>query len=817
MIRKQLLRTGSVLLSTIIFFATLTGCGSTKKENAYEVNEAITAVLEDEVKFEDFSQNPVKNGNIEKRETVYVFTDSAGAQQKLIINEKLMNGLGSDSIEDQTLLSNIINLSGDETKTENENNLVWNAGGKDILYQGEIDKQVPIEMKITYYLDGEEISAKDIAGKSGHITIHFDYLNHEKRTITVCGEEKEVCVPFTVLTALVLPKDKFSNVSITNGKMTEVMDKNTALGIVMPGLSENLDMQLGDETLEMNIPDYFEVSADVNKFELETIMTIVTTNVLSDIDLDSMSLEKLKDRAEELNEAANDIEDGTVKLQKGTKSILDGALALKDGMKQLNDKVPGMKDGVERLNQGAISLADGSDKLYNATKTLADGAGSIFDGSNTLESGTGDLYNGAKQLASGLGSLKDGVNSYTKGVDQAASGVSALDNQMDTFAGGMQNLYKALSEGDNAFDKSIAMLANGADQLKDGNKQLADNLQRAMETAKTQYAQCYSGCYQLAVSLIANSNETDAESAKAILAQNGLVETPNISDQGQMAAATGFLLNNANTIITYNMSDQQTLITLTSGLSQTFQAYALSSSTYQQLNEAGYFAGMENLAGGLNKLQNSVGSFNDNKEGTICYSIAMLNQGAGKLKTEGTSVLNDGMKQLVQNSEALRNATGQLKDGSDALEKGASDLKQGAGALKAGASQLASGAGELNAGCGQLNDGLKNLKNGTSELKDGVNTLQEGTTKLYDGTIELSSGADELNVGAITLKDGMIQFNEEGVEKITSLALDDGTKWVDTFKQMITLGKEYQSFAGKTQTMEGSVMFIYKTEGICVK
>ena len=96
-----------------------------------------------------------------KEETVYVIANSDGSVDHLIVSDWLKNTLGKDDLKDVSNLSDIINVKGDETFTQDGDNTTWSTDGKDIYYRGSTDKLLPIEMSITYKLDGNTISAED--------------------------------------------------------------------------------------------------------------------------------------------------------------------------------------------------------------------------------------------------------------------------------------------------------------------------------------------------------------------------------------------------------------------------------------------------------------------------------------------------------------------------------------------------------------------------------------------------------------------------------------------------------------------------------
>lgn len=160
----------------------------------------------------------VSEKEIDKDETVYLISDASGNVNQTIVSDHLINRDKSDTLKDKSSLKDIENVKGDETFSQSGDDLTWQADGNDIYYQGTSTAQAPVSQKVTYYLDGKEISPEDLAGKSGKVTIHFDYTNHSTYTETVNGEEVTVCVPFAAITGMVLD-DSFSNVEVTNGKV----------------------------------------------------------------------------------------------------------------------------------------------------------------------------------------------------------------------------------------------------------------------------------------------------------------------------------------------------------------------------------------------------------------------------------------------------------------------------------------------------------------------------------------------------------------------------------------------------------------------
>ena len=313
----------------------------------------------------------------EKDETVYVVTDASGRVKKLIVSARL-SGIGEGSVVDKSNLSDIENVRGDETFTEEDGRIVWNAEGNDIYYRGTSDGELPVTLKISYFLDGTEMSAADIAGKSGKVTIKFDYVNNTYKTVTKNGKTEKVYVPFAMMTGVLLDKDKFSNVEVSSGKVTSVGDRMTVVGLAFPGLSENLHA----DASEYDIPSSFEISATVKNFAMGGAVTLATSDIFSRIDT------SLFDKADE-------IEEKVAELTAGMTDLLDGSSALYDGVSALAEKSGELADGIRRLAAGAATLKTGTADFVTGAGTLSAGAKELSDGLSALVSKNDELTGGA--------------------------------------------------------------------------------------------------------------------------------------------------------------------------------------------------------------------------------------------------------------------------------------------------------------------------------------------------------------------------------------------------------------------------------------
>ena len=367
------IRSAKAMCLTLSMAMALTACGGAEAESA----SAITEGNQEQVLQEVLSAQvaPSHSREAGKVETVYVLADAKGAVNQVIVSDWLKNSRGGESLADCSDLTDIENVKGYETFEKDEKgNITWQADGADIYYRGSTDKEVPVEVKLSYQLDGKDISPEELAGKSGRVTIRIDYENKETQKVEIGGKEQEIKVPFAMLSGMVLPQDTFSNIEVTNARLLSEGNNSVVVGIAFPGLKESINIEELKDKIEdeeerekledKEIPDYIEITADARDFELGMTMTVAMSDILSDINLtDSFDLSELNDSMDELQEASNELKDGTVELKDGTGELKDGTGELLDGTMELWDGTVELKDGTQELAEKSVLLDDGAGQL----------------------------------------------------------------------------------------------------------------------------------------------------------------------------------------------------------------------------------------------------------------------------------------------------------------------------------------------------------------------------------------------------------------------------------------------------------------------
>lgn len=300
---------------------------------------------------------------LSKDESVYVLAKADGSVEKIIVSDWIRNSLGSATVTDRSELDQVENVKGDESYTMNADNMrVWNADGKDIYSQGTIEKELPVSLKVTYSLDGRNISAEELAGKSGKVTIRYSYENRQYEMVEIDGKKEKIYVPFAMVTGLLLDNEHFTNVTVTNGKLINDGNRTAVIGIAFPGLNSNLALSDND----VQVPDYVEMTADVTSFEMSNTVTIATNSVFNELDTDKMdSLDGLKESFGQLSTAMTQLMDGSSRLYSGLCTLLDKSGELISGIDQL-------AAGMQELTQHNEELNAGSTKVFQSLLSLGD-------------------------------------------------------------------------------------------------------------------------------------------------------------------------------------------------------------------------------------------------------------------------------------------------------------------------------------------------------------------------------------------------------------------------------------------------------------
>ena len=605
-----------------------------------------------------------------KDETVYVKVDDAGNQKDVTVSDQLKNISSLGTIDDVSDLKDIKNVKGDETFSENNGKLVWQGDKKDICYQGTTTKKSPVGMKVTYELDGKKVSADDLEGKSGHLKIHYEYQN--------TSADSGKYTPFLMATGLLMDGEKFSNVTVDNGKVISDGDRNIVIGMGLPQLKEQLT-SVSSKVDDLDIPDSFTVEADVTDYEKVEAVTVATNEVFNEVGTDKFdSLDELKDSMTELQDASNKLVSGSGEL----------------------------KDGLDTLLSSSGTLVSGIDQLASGGNTLASGTGSLVSGMQSAKTGS-------SQLAGGVKALSDGVSGMQA---QVSDGVKDLSNGVSSVQAGVETIH------------GIAEQANkGVDLAKDGAKGLCAGLETASESA----GEIATAARNLCTVLGGNQQTVQVEQQQEVTVDNSDIYNQiaalaeQMTDENDKAAVEN-VLNQISATKTQTVDVQAEVevenpyVTALNGIAS--GADALS----KQLSANGEIGGgAATLYGTLSSTQGATV-----KAATAGLSGALASDGSLQ---RGISLLQSGVGEM---GTKLGAGTNELLSGIGTLQKGADSLDSGLGTLTSGASQLNSGAGTLSTGLNTLQSSTGALVSGVEQLDSGAAELNSGMIQFNEEGIE---------------------------------------------------------------------------------
>ena len=527
-----------------------------------------------------------------KSETVYAVMNGDGSIKSTTVSEHLYSASGLANVTDKTTLTDIQNTESDAEFTQNGEELVWNTNDTDVYYKGNTDKALPIDVKVTYALDGQEAALEDIIGKSGHLTVTVNLKNNETGTVNVNGKDRTIVTPLITAVGVILGGDA-SNVTAEHGMIESAAKSSVAAFVTLPGVKDSLSGLLPDEvdSIEDYLQDTVTVEADVEDFTCPQVMVACATSTAA----------------------------------LGTSNVFD--------LSSIDD----LTDGINQLNDAMSQLMDGASQLVDGTSQLANGVLALLDGANTLNNGAAALDDGLGQLTNGLDTLSANNAALNAGAQQVADGVLASANKT-LKEGGLIDEDMTWSNYEAVIDNILTM----------NEKTLAAGRRKIVRTVWEQAPSFKDSQLDLALYLSATKTNHDLEAALKLM-QNydpsmlcGLVQLLTSEDAKNTAKAElKYQVENSQ-----DMADVRALKT---SLSQ-IQFFVSSVNQYTagvqtaadgahsaKDGSAQLAAGTKTLYDGVNTLNTGAGQLND--------GAGQLNDGLNQFNEEGISKLTGALDQ----------------------------------------------------------------------------------------------------------------------------------------------------------------------------
>ena len=783
-----------------------------------------------------------------KEETVYVNADAAGNTDEITVSNWLKNsGDVSGKLTDKRTLNDIKNVKGDEKYTADGDKITWNTDGKDIYYQGTTDKELPVSVKLTYYLDGKEIQPNKLKGKSGHLKIKVNYENKSKKNVEVNGKTESMYTAFVMMTGMILPNDNFTNVTIDNGKVISDGNRSIVVGFGMPGLKESLNLDDIKDADDLTIPESLEVEADVTDFEMSSTFTVGLSNLTDDLDLDKITdVDSLQDALDELDDAALKLVSGSDALADGSKTLSSGVDSYTKGADTLNEAIQKYlsKDG--ELSGSVTEYVNGVNKVVKGVNDYAKGTTTLANGVTSYVGGEKKLAKGAKQLTTlsdGLTKIQGAIDKMKASTDGKGEAKEDLKKASEQLAAGTAQLKKTLGSAE-----VQALLGQVDDMVKTGNELIAEteSLQTAMNTGIAAPVQQIGTDLESLQKELGTINTQLGNLQKACKAKvtelnesyNDAVDTAQTASEKSKkqidSSVAALKTQKANATDDAEKKELQASIdALNKAAEATKGIDALKKQ--EEVNITMPTVDPTNIQKIAADIQKQGTTF-EKTATALQTQLPEMQEKLNKISAAKDSLPQDDVKDLTTKIDALNEGMQGLDAGIDTLAAGISELdsktsaqfpkaQQGIAALNNGFTQLSSyndaltgGALKLKKNSPTLVAGVSTLQNGTNKLATGLNTLgsqlSEGSAKLSSNSDELRSGADKLSSGAEKLANGADKFQKEGTGKLKSTFEDELGDVLDRFDALTSDKCAYKTYSGRDKSMDGAVKFVIETDEI---
>lgn len=795
-----------------------------------------------------FAQSNDENPT-EKTETVYSVLNSDGSISDTIVSSWLHDEDGINNIKETLNLTDVKNIKSNEKPSKDGNTYTWNAKGNDVYYEGTATKQLPVSVKIRYELDGQEMSAKDIEGKSGHLKLTISFTNNYSKVKNINGKSIVIHPSYLAGGMLNMSTGKFSNVKCESGKIVNDGTNEMLAFANIPGLNETLrSAGLDKVNNQLGISDDVTVEADVNDFDLGSIMVGMTNEIDLASELgDIGSVSELTDGIDQLIEADNQLIDGSKQLYDGTTQLKEQAAPLTGssdqvrqlsaGAIQLNDGVKALQTGLTAYTNGVDTLAAGSQQLYG----IPQGVSQIQNGvSGNLGQGKTNLLDGATALNEGLKQLEAQVNTLTPTeldtmqtqIQGAMATLAGMQTTITDDSAKLGGLSKSLNTASNAITtitqynedlkSDVETLKNDVSDLKDQISNKNNEIDKKNNEIKEQIDLINGQINKLNQATKDANSHIDTAYTTAVNALNEAKSaTDDVEKQGEIQAAIDKLqqnkpsagsdvlaslipesftvsdIDNLDQYVKNVEKDQNNISELVNKLVGT------TSSVTSGLKDAQKTLVGEDGKGGLKKDLSDA-------QGTLSKMDALLSQYTDPSTPTVKNVKN--FKELVT---GLQVAAKKLSAGSEGILGGVQQVNAGLTQLQkksqAGITQVAEGSKTLSSNSATLNGGASALSDATGTLAGQSGTFNE----MADGLDTLGKAFETLNSGAKQLYEGNEQFKSEGLDQLKE-KVDLGVGELETLQSVMdeikAMNKEYASYSGAPEGATVTSRYVFRTK-----
>lgn len=745
---------------------------------------------------------------IKKSETVYVTVEGNEIKDKSV--SVWLNSDKNIKANDKSNLTNVKDLKTDkELKSEN-GYLKLDENKKDIYYKGDTDKKLPVDVSVKYFLDGKEMKASELEGKSGHLKIVITSKNNRYEAKTIDGQSRNVYSPYVVVAAMTFDDEKVENVTSDDIKVVKDGKNEIVTTVMTPGMKQNLSKIVEDKELD-NFKDEVSVEMDIKDYKPVEIYSVITNEFFQE-----------KKNIESLDKLQN----GVKELQDNSQKLVDASVKLSEGQDKLNSGISQMQTGVTKLHSGSQKLASSTQQMQGKFSGIQSKVGPIQGYVAQMNDGSLKLYNGISDYTAAVGKIKENTAKIKEGSEKLAKGATDLDNGVgklkdatSQLRAGTENMKEMNAQKDQLLEKS-SQLSNGLNGLAGSYGQLADTVEQI------------SGKSQQLKDSSAQFNEKLQQVAQLAGGADGSVSAEKIA-RGLESSAEG--LNNAIQQLQANNEEGQLNDTIAYLQAQKNVMYVQAESIR---NAGSQNAGQQKLQAALAQLAQSstaLSQGNADLSNALMRTSAAMNQSKAKLVDSSNQLsqglgqmggaLNgaDGLSTLKDSIDKLDDATGQIKGGSQTLKEGTlqnekamamllngmEELDKNSSALVEGSSKLSGGLQEFNKQSALLSSLSQINEKAIIPMSNAINMLNDGLGKLDSSTGQLKSGSDELASGQKEFSSKLREYKEKGIDELSNKT-KDLNKFKDIIDAMSDLAVKDSSFTGTDDNFETKSRIVEK-------
>lgn len=799
-----------------------------------------------------FAQSNDENPT-EKTETVYSVLNSDGSISDTIVSSWLHDEDGINNIKETLNLTDVKNIKSNEKPSKDGNTYTWNAKGNDVYYEGTATKQLPVSVKIRYELDGQEMSAKDIEGKSGHLKLTISFTNNYSEVKNINGKSIVIHPSYLAGGMLNMSTGKFSNVKCESGKIVNDGTNEMLAFANIPGLNETLrSAGLDKVNNQLGISDDVTVEADVNNFDLGSIMVGMTNEIDLASELNGIgSVSELTDGIDQLIEADDQLIDGSKQLYDGTTQLKEQAAPLtgssdqvrqlSSGAIQLNDGVKALQTGLTAYTNGVDTLAAGSQQLYG----IPQGVSQIQNGvSGNLGQGKTNLLDGATQLNEGLKQLKAQVNAITPDQleimqNQVSTSMKTLEGMKTLLGSDVQTLTTLQTTLGDAV-KTLDTLANS----KTG--ELTQKIGAVMKDVATLKAQIdndktiidsHNQDITKKVKDINDQIDTiNSQISKAVNTANGNIDSAysNANSEIESAAQNAEAAGNtdlAKQIRDCKLRDAQKVAAPTVENGMLLNHIDLGElKSFEKVDTTGLATDVKALNDKIHEIERTLSDMNGQLNDAKILIMGEKLDGTAGLSGDVQNAINTlGKMNSMLDTYTADGSTMNFKELVTGLQAAAKDLSAGSEGILGGVQQVNAGLTLLQkkseAGITQVAEGSKTLSSNSATLNGGASALSQATgtlagqsgtfNEMADGLDTLGKAFETLNDGAKQLYEGNEQFKSEGLDQLKE-KVDLGVGELETLQSVMNeikaMNKEYASYSGAPEGATVTSRYVFRTK-----